>query len=80
MLVPNNLDAKVVDNKREEDRAGSVAPEAGCMADRGVAVRLKVGNKTFVGKLSSLGKDVHAFLDFNNDVAIVDEGVGYIVA
>lgn len=76
MLIAHALDLKIVNDEGEEDGAGCMAPEAISVADWGMSVGLKVGDKAFVGKLTSLEKAVHAFLGFYNNVAVVDEGRG----
>lgn len=79
MAPTDGFDAKVIDNKREEDGSGFVAPEAGSVACRCISIGGKVGDETLVGQLASLGETIHAFADFDEDEAIFDEAVEVVL-
>jgi len=73
MFLASELDAKVIDYKGKRNGASGVAKEAVGVGGLNIAVRGKVGNQFVIGKMSGLGKPVHAFDDADENVAIVNE-------
>jgi hypothetical protein len=72
VLVANSFDAEVVDDEAKLDWSRSVAPEAVGMFGEMVAVLSEVLDGTLLGDSTCLGKVQHAFVDFDEDVAVVD--------
>jgi hypothetical protein len=66
------LDAKVVDHKGEFDDMGRVLPETGGDGTGSIALCLQELGKLFVGNDADPGKAVHAFLNVDVHMSILD--------
>ena len=64
------LDAEVVASESERSAAFGVAPETGRMRDGNVTIRREMSLELVVGENGSLFETVHAFTDFNKNVAL----------
>ncbi len=75
MLLFTELDAKVINDADEHDRAPFVAPEAWSCGGLEVAVRAEVVGEKIVGKFAGLFEAVDGFGDLKVYPTIVGEGV-----
>ena len=74
------FDTKVINNKTEPNVPSLVLPEAWGETSWGKIVLGQMVFEEFIGKFSSLGKAVHAFLDLDIDVSIsMDHGVEVVL-
>jgi hypothetical protein len=73
------LDSEVINNQTEHDGTGSMGEETVRVFCSYVAVLGEMLDESIVGELASLGKTVHSFADFNEDVSIVDEGLELVL-
>ena len=73
MLASQILDSKVVDDEGELDRPGFVFPKAWCVFGRDVAECGKVFAQLVVGDDAGLREAVHALVDFNANISVVNE-------
>ena len=64
------LDTEVVDSESESGAAFGVAPETGRMSDGNVTIRGEMSLELVIGENGSLFETVHAFADFNENVAL----------
>jgi hypothetical protein len=67
------VDAKVVDDERELHRPGLVLPKAWCVLSGDVAEFCEVLSPLVVGDDAGLRETIHAFVDLDVNVGIVDE-------
>lgn len=74
MMFADVLDAEVVNDESEGDRAFGVGEETGSVLSGDVAVLGKVGLEASVGEYAGLWEAVHAHADFNHDHVVVDKG------
>jgi hypothetical protein len=70
VLASNVLDAEIVDDKREVNRASVVRPQRRCAGDGAIAKGGKVGGETVVGDATSLLQPGHPFSDFHVNSAV----------
>ena len=79
MFSSNILDTKVVDCEDKGDGAGFVSVEARCEFDWCIALLRHMCFEAFVSDEAGVGKTVHAFADFDINVAVVDERVKVVL-
>ena len=73
MLFSNVFHSEVIHNEAEGNGASFVGEEAGDSFGLVVAVLGKVGDENIIGNASRLREAVHAFVDFNVDIAIAND-------
>ncbi len=79
MVAANIFDSEVINNKTERYRAGFMCEETGCVFGGMVTIGGKVFDKALVGEDSCLWEAIHAFANFNHDVAVVYKGFKVIL-
>jgi hypothetical protein len=73
------LDAKIINDKAEEDGVRFVLEEAGGVFKLVVAVLGKLGDKFIIGNAADLGQAIHALADLNVDTRVVVGEAGEVV-
>jgi hypothetical protein len=73
VLAANLFDSKVINAKTEVDGMCGVMEEAVSVRTGAVAVGSKVFDEVFIGKEASLKQAIHAFVNLNHDIAIVNK-------
>eukprot|EP00978_Attheya_sp_CCMP212_P049021 scaffold605156_cov122-Attheya_sp.AAC.1 len=73
MFLADILDAKIVNNQIECDGLCLMGEETWGVLGLVVSRGFEVLDEVVVGKDASLGQAIHAFTDFNDDVAIMDK-------
>ncbi len=79
IVATNMFDSGVIDNKTERYWAGFMCEETGCVFGGMVTIGGKVFDKTLVGKDACLWEAMHAFENFNHDIAVVYKGFEVIL-
>ena len=79
MFFADVFDAEVVHDEAKTDGAPFVAPEAGRVADRGVAIGAEETGQLLFGEDAGLRKTIHATAYLDVDSAIVDKVAEFVV-
>ena len=79
MFFADVFDAKVVHDEAKTDWTPFVAPEAGCVADRCVAIGAKETGQLLFGEDAGVRKTIHAASHLDVDSSIVDKVLEFVV-